>query len=100
MKRLIVFLVFNALLFGGILKDNGLPGIDIETAGENIRFITEPSGKSITPDIQTKYFNDSRAEVLWVDRFHQNAIANHVSISGNGMWIQAGDRTFFRLGYF
>ena len=90
MKRLIVFLVFNALLFGGILKDNGLPGIDIETAGENIRFITEPSGKSITPDIQTKYFNDSRAEVLWVDRFHQNAIATHVSIAGNGMWIQAG----------
>jgi hypothetical protein len=90
MKRFVIFLIFNSLLFGGILKEDGVPGIDIETAGANMRFITEPSGKSITPNIQTKRFNNSRAEVLWVDRAHQNAIATHVSIAGNGMWIQTG----------
>jgi len=90
MKRCIVFFAYAVLVFGGALKEDGLPGVEVEVSGKGVRCITEPSGKTIAPTIQTNSFNNSRAEILWVDRNHQNAIAEHVSISGSGMWIQAG----------
>jgi len=90
MKRIFVILISNLVLLAGTLKEDSLPGIDIENAGEVTRFITTPSGRAIIPHIPTNHFESSRAEVLWVDRNHQAAIAAHTAISGNGMWIQAG----------
>jgi hypothetical protein len=31
-----------------------------------------------------------RGEILWIDRNHQNAVAQHAAISGNGAWIAGG----------
>jgi len=90
MKRCIIFFVYVALLFGGSLKKDGLPGVEVEVSGKSTRFITEPSGKTIAPTTQKNNPMNARAEILWVDRYHQYAIAEHVSISGSGMWIQAG----------
>jgi hypothetical protein len=90
MRSIVIFVVFTSGLLAGVLKEDGLPGIDMEIDGENTRFFTEPSGTSFSPTIPTRHIDRSRGAVLWVDRIHQNAIAEHVALSGNGMWIQAG----------
>ncbi len=90
MKYLRVLLALATALSAGILKEDGLPGIEAEENQSGIRFVTEPAGIT-NPDIpSTELFGRNRAEVLWVDRSHQNAIAQHTAIAGNGMWIQAG----------
>ncbi|MCX7995915.1 MAG: hypothetical protein N3A65_09145, partial [candidate division WOR-3 bacterium] len=85
--------IFIALLItiasGGILKDDIVPGIEIESHGNAVRYIT-PESNSPPSSQNTTIYDRSRAEVLWVDRNHQFAIAEHVSLSGNGMSIQAG----------
>ena len=90
MKAFLGIVLPMALLLGGTLKDNNLPGLDIEVSGNSIRSITTQSANVIKPPIPTTVYDHSRAEMLWVDRVHQNAIAEHVSIAGNGMYIQAG----------
>lgn len=85
-----VFFVVMAFLSAGTLKEDGLPGVDIETGPLGVRFTTEPAGETGLPQMSTQFYGNSRAEVLWVDRSHQNAIAQHTAIAGNGMWIQAG----------
>jgi WD40 repeat protein len=72
------------------LQGDGLPGVESQTNASGTRFITEPSGSTVTPSLQTDFYGNSRAEVLWVDRNHQFAIASHTAISGDGAWIQAG----------
>jgi len=90
MKGMIIFSILFCFLFGNTFKDDELPGIGIFYDGDCIKYTTNPTGKSLLPQDPTKCFADNRAEVLWVDRNHQNAIAEHVSGSGNGMFIQAG----------
>jgi hypothetical protein len=90
MKYLLTFLVTVTILFAGHLKEEGLPGIDVEINNAGTRFITEPTGNTDESRVSTDFFGNHRAEVLWVDRNHQNAIAQHTAIAGNGMWIQAG----------
>ncbi|MEO0127999.1 MAG: FlgD immunoglobulin-like domain containing protein [candidate division WOR-3 bacterium] len=89
MFRFIVFIFVIGFAFSGILKDDNLPGIDIEISNNETRYITPTA---MIPKFlpQTVKYNPSRAETLWVDRNHQYAIAEHVSITGNGMFIQAG----------
>ncbi len=90
MKYLIVFVIFITALSAGQLKQDGLPGVDIELDASGARFVTEPSGRVQVPPKATHLSGNGRAEILWVDRNHQNAIAQHIAIAGNGMWIQAG----------
>jgi len=90
MKYLLMFLVSITVLFAGSLKQDGMPGVDVETGPAGTRFITEPSGNTDQSRAPTDFCGNLRAEVLWVDRNHQNAIAQHTAIAGNGMWIQAG----------
>ncbi|MBE0432453.1 T9SS type A sorting domain-containing protein [candidate division WOR-3 bacterium] len=90
MKYLPVFFVSIALLFAGPVKQEGLPGIDIETGPLGTRFVTDPAGETGYHQTASHFYGNSRAEILWVDRNHQNAIAQHTAIAGNGMWIQAG----------
>lgn len=90
MRYLPVFFIATALLFAGPLKQEGLPGVDLETGPRGTRFITEPSGDNNQYRTTTHFYGNARAETLWVDRNHQNAIAQHTAIAGNGMWIQAG----------
>lgn len=90
MRYLSVFFAAMAFLSAGTLKEDGLPGIDIETGRLGARFISEPAGQPGLPQIATQFYGSTRAEILWVDRTHQNAIAQHTAIAGNGMWIQAG----------
>jgi hypothetical protein len=90
MKYLLLFLVSISVLFAGSLKKDDLPGVDVETGPAGTRFITEPSGNTDQSQASTDFCGNHRAEVLWVDRSHQNAIAQHTAIAGNGMWIQAG----------
>ncbi len=82
-------IILISLCLFNFLKDQGLPGIEIETRENMARFTTSINQ---IPKVykKTRYFPSSRSEVLWVDRDHQNAIAEHVAISGNGAWIQAG----------
>ncbi len=89
MFRLIFLILFASTAFSGTFKDDGLPGIDIEISNNGMRYIT-PNATIPKFLPQTVKYNNSRAETLWVDRNHQYAIAEHVSISGNGMFIQAG----------
>lgn len=88
MKALIVVLTAG-LCFAGTLKPDDQPGVDIVREGDLVRCVTTPSGESRVPDHATPRIGQ-RAETMWVDRAHQNAIANHTAISGNGTWIQAG----------
>ncbi len=89
MIKLIFLIVLIGIAFSGVLKDDGLPGIDIEITNNGMRYITPGNGiPKLLP--QTVIYGPSRAETLWVDRNHQYAIAEHVSLSGNGMFIQAG----------
>ncbi len=90
MKHTLLFLTSFAILFATTLERDGLPGIEIQTGPAGTRFVTEPSGNSIDPGLTTDVSGNTRAEVLWVDRNHLNAIAQHTAISGNGMWLQAG----------
>ncbi len=90
--RKMLFLLFGfVFLSAGILKEDNQIGIDIQIDGDQMRMITEPSGMSSPYALETKILNDySRAEMLWVDRSHLNAIANHVSVAPEGLIIQAG----------
>lgn len=85
-----MFLISLTFLFAGMLKQDGLPGVEMENSPAGTRFITDPTGKVCAPLVATNFNGNSRAEVLWVDRNHLNAIAQHAAISGNGMWLQAG----------
>jgi hypothetical protein len=78
------------MLSAGIFKPDGLPGIETEVNGNHARFITSPAGISKTPAAASIDYNSGRAQTLWVDRNHQYAVAQHIGIAGNGMWIQAG----------
>jgi len=78
------------LLSAGVFKTDGLPGVETETSGAKARFITDPAGLSLPPATPSHPFVTGRAQTLWVDRNHQFAIAQHIGIAGNGMWIQAG----------
>lgn len=89
MKYLSVFLISVIVLFAGTMKQDGLPGVEIETGSSGTRFITVPSGNS-NVQAGTHFYDNCRAEILWVDRNHQNAIAQHAAISGDGTWLQAG----------
>ncbi len=90
MKYVIALLTCAAMLTAGVVAELGLPGIDIETSGNLTRCITNPEGIARTPVQPSLRIQQQRAEVLWVDRNHQNAIAAHVAVSGDGMYIQAG----------
>jgi hypothetical protein len=90
MRYLWVLLLISLPLFGGTLRPDGLPGVEMENLGANARLTTNPAGAVIPPGIPTRYFGPSRSQTLWVDRNHQYAIAQHIAIAGNGMWIQAG----------
>jgi len=90
MKHLLCFLIASNLLVAGIAKPADAPGIEIETSGDRTRFVTDPSGNVRSTYRTTDFCGNQRAEVVWVDRNHQNAIAQHTAIAGNGMWIQAG----------
>ncbi len=90
MKYVIVLLTCVGMLIGGVLKDDGLPGIDIDISGEATRYFTNPEGIARIPAQSPHHIQNQRGEILWVDRVHQNAIAEHVAVSGDGMYIQAG----------
>ena len=90
MKCTIAFLISVTMLLAGVEGQGLLPGVYVETNPSATRLITEPSGNSNTSQLPTDFYGNSRAEVLWVDRLHQNAIAQHAAISGTGTWIQAG----------
>lgn len=85
------FLTFLSLIFAftSISRGNNIEGISIETSDNLMRYTT-PGHLRIGALPPTIKYTSSRAETLWVDRNHQYAIAEHVSISGNGMFIQAG----------
>jgi hypothetical protein len=89
MKKLFVLMITGILLTAGTLKENNLTGLNIEIQDGMTRCIT-PSVRGVDRTVETKIYDRSRAEVLWVDRNHQYAIAEHIAISGNGMFIQAG----------
>jgi len=89
MRRIHFILVIVCLASGGILKDEQVLGVDIEVSEGKVRFLT-PGEKSSNIPSSTIRYEPSRGETLWVDRNHQYAIAEHVSLSGNGMFIQAG----------
>ena len=91
--HIIVLLSITTILVSGNLKDDNLPGTDIEIIGNSVRSLTPTATgtHNLTLPQTVIYSHDpSRAETLWVDRLHQYAIAEHVSISANGMFIQAG----------
>jgi hypothetical protein len=90
MCRLAVMLLCVRILFSATIADEGLPGIILEIDGNGSRYVTMPSGTPSQSLYETRFVESTRAEVLWVDRAHQNAIAEHVSIAGYGMYIQAG----------
>ncbi|UCD05730.1 MAG: T9SS type A sorting domain-containing protein [candidate division WOR-3 bacterium] len=90
MKYLLCLLMAVNILAAGITKPADVPGIEIETSADGTRFVTEPSGDTPGLKTATDFCGNHRAEVIWVDRNHQNAIAQHTAIAGNGMWIQAG----------
>jgi hypothetical protein len=90
MKYAIICLVITNALIAGNIKPDDAPGIDIEIGAAGARFITEPAGNADPVSSTTDFCGNLRAEVIWVDRNHQNAIAQHTAIAGNGMWIQAG----------
>ena len=90
MRYLMVIVFSIAFLCGGTLKEDNLPGVDIVLSGDQVRTITMPNGNAIVPAVKSSPCQAGRAQTLWVDRNHQYAIAQHMSISGNGMWIQSG----------
>ncbi len=90
MKKLLVLSISMTLLLAGTLKQDDLPGVEIQTGSSGVRYVTEPAGDVSSINTITRFYDNSRAEVIWVDRNHQNAIAEHTAIAGNGMWLQAG----------
>jgi len=82
------------------LSGSGLPGHESVTATLDdgtivTSAITDPGDATLPPYVMTTptplmHSRDHRAEMLWVDRAHQNAIANETSISGEGQSIFAG----------
>jgi hypothetical protein len=78
------------VLVAGNIKPADVPGMEIETSADGTRFVTNPSGNTKPLYKTTNFCGNQRAEVIWVDRNHQNAIAQHTAIAGNGMWVQAG----------
>ncbi len=89
MARLTIILLLMEIAFTGILKEDDLPGIDLEFSNGNVRYVT-PGYKNTSGLSTTIKYDNSRAETLWVDRNHQYAIAEHISLSGNGMNLQVG----------
>ncbi len=89
MTRLTIIILLLEVVFAGILKEDNLPGIDLELSDFGVRYVT-PGYKSTSGLPKTLRYDNSRAETLWVDRNHMNAIAEHVSLSGNGINIQVG----------
>uniref|UniRef100_A0A7V0Z4J2 T9SS type A sorting domain-containing protein n=1 Tax=candidate division WOR-3 bacterium TaxID=2052148 RepID=A0A7V0Z4J2_UNCW3 len=90
MKKIyFIISVIICLASGGILKDDRVLGVDIEVSDGKVRFVT-PGAKSSDVLPPTIRYESYRGETLWVDRNHQYAIAEHVSLSGDGMFIQAG----------
>lgn len=89
MQKSIFLLFVFALGFSGTLKEDGIAGIDIEVKGKEMRYLT-PTSPGSPSSFRTTVYDRSRAQVLWVDRNHQYAIAEHVALSGNGMCAQVG----------
>ncbi len=89
MTKYLLIPLFAAMAFAGMLKQENIEGVNVEISGNVSRYITPGELKIGTLPPTIKY-DPSRAETLWVDRNHQYAIAEHVSITGNGMFIQAG----------
>lgn len=90
MRYFLVMMVTLVSVFAGTFKEDNLPGVDIEISGDQVRSFTTPEGRVIIPMTKTMPALAGRAQTLWVDRNHQYGIAQHMAISGNGMWIQAG----------
>src|SRR4030042_1942929 len=91
MKKILFLFLGFVFLSAGVLKEDDQIGIDIQVDGDKMRMITDPGGQSSIEQSAMKIINRNvRAEILWVERSHQNAIANHVSIAPEGMFIQAG----------
>jgi len=91
MRLIGVILGLSIVTLGaGVLKSDGSPGIETEVIGNSTRVITFPAGISNPPATAGINHNSGRAQTLWVDRNHQYAVAQHIGIAGNGMWIQAG----------
>lgn len=91
MKKGLLLLLGVMFLWAGVLKEDDQIGIDVQIDGDHMRMTTNPSGVTFLDKPPTTLFAEQgRAEMLWVDRTHQNAIANHVSIAPEGMFIQAG----------
>ncbi|MEO0094575.1 MAG: FlgD immunoglobulin-like domain containing protein [candidate division WOR-3 bacterium] len=89
MIKWLSIIVSIGIAFAGVLKEEGTEGIDVEVSNGLIRYVT-PGGRITESLPKTIVYDRSRAETLWVDRNHQYAIAEHVSLSGNGMFIQVG----------
>lgn len=89
MPKYLLIPLFIAMAFAGMLKQENIEGVNVEISDNLSRYITPGELKIGTLPPTIKY-DPSRAETLWVDRNHQYAIAEHVSLSGNGMFIQAG----------
>jgi WD40 repeat protein len=90
MRNTLVLLISVTVLVAGTMEKDQLRGVDIQIGPSGIRYVTEPSGSHSEISAQTHFFGNMRAEVIWVDRNHQNAIARHTAISRDGLWIQAG----------
>jgi hypothetical protein len=98
MWALILLLLSTAMVFGQVAEEK-LPGIyteyQIDSDGTLASYTTIYTGAEYIPAKainRTGAFSPlySDTAVLWVDRIHQNAVAENVSITGDGMSIFAG----------
>lgn len=87
-RCLITFIIISFCL--NTLNAEDVPGIYCEFDGQSTRYVPSLTGSSHTPERETQAVSNDRAQILWVDRNHLNAIAEHVAIAGNGMFIQTG----------
>lgn len=90
MRYFLCFLIAGSVLIAANIKPDDFPGMDVEINPAGTRFVTNPSGNTDPLKNTTDFCGNQRAEVVWVDRNHQNAVAQHTAIAGDGMWIQAG----------
>uniref|UniRef100_A0A7C4TCC9 T9SS type A sorting domain-containing protein n=1 Tax=candidate division WOR-3 bacterium TaxID=2052148 RepID=A0A7C4TCC9_UNCW3 len=89
MAKYLAPFLYALTLWAVNLNQGDLTGVDVEVSNGKMRYVTPLSEKpNFFP--KTIRYESSRAETLWVDRNHQYAIAEHVSISGDGMFIQVG----------
>lgn len=94
----VILLVFIIPLLGATSQEEMLPGFysdyRVNEKGENVCYYYTFTGEKRIPQ-EPEYGKQFAARysdttVLWVDRNHLNAVAEHVSISGDGMTIFAG----------